>query len=375
MLITAVAGYVGLVLGVGVLESVARASCRTRSSSATPRSTSPSRSPATVLLIVRRRARRLLPGAARRRGPPDRRAAGRVREACHVRPRPLAGDLQRPAPQQAAHLPHRVRRLLGHLHADGDARLRATASRTASSRASRAPPPTASSSGRSARASRTRACRPGAGSSSTTTTCRRCAQQMPEVEVVAPRNQLGGFRGGNNVTRGDKTGAFTVMRRLAREPGRSQSLRMRAGPLPQPARPRRAAQGRGDRQRACRSSCSTRARSRSASRSRSAASTSRSSACSSRQQLGRAAASARRRRSSCRSRRSSSAFNFGDRVGWFAITSRPGVPRVAGRGRRSRRSSSSATRSHPTTPRAFGHFNMEEEFGKIQRPLQRHPAR
>jgi putative ABC transport system permease protein len=36
-------------------------------------------------------------------------------------------------------------------------------------------------------------------------------QQVPEVEVVAPTNQLGGYRGGNNVTRGVKAGAFNVM--------------------------------------------------------------------------------------------------------------------------------------------------------------------
>ena len=35
--------------------------------------------------------------------------------------------------------------------------------------------------------------------------------KVAEVEVVAPRNQLGGFRGGNNVSRGRKTGAFSVM--------------------------------------------------------------------------------------------------------------------------------------------------------------------
>jgi putative ABC transport system permease protein len=34
---------------------------------------------------------------------------------------------------------------------------------------------------------------------------------VAEVEVVAPRNQLGGYSGGNNVTRGRKAGAFSVM--------------------------------------------------------------------------------------------------------------------------------------------------------------------
>jgi putative ABC transport system permease protein len=36
-------------------------------------------------------------------------------------------------------------------------------------------------------------------------------RQVPEVEIVAPRNQLGGFRGGNNVIRGTEAGAFNVM--------------------------------------------------------------------------------------------------------------------------------------------------------------------
>ena len=35
--------------------------------------------------------------------------------------------------------------------------------------------------------------------------------KVPEVQVVAPRNQLGGFMGGNNVSRGRKAGAFSVM--------------------------------------------------------------------------------------------------------------------------------------------------------------------
>lgn len=33
---------------------------------------------------------------------------------------------------------------------------------------------------------------------------------IPEVGIVAPRNQLGGFRGSNNVVRGTKTGAFDL---------------------------------------------------------------------------------------------------------------------------------------------------------------------
>ena len=35
-------------------------------------------------------------------------------------------------------------------------------------------------------------------------------EQFPELKYVSPRNQLGGFRGSNNVTRNEKTGAFDI---------------------------------------------------------------------------------------------------------------------------------------------------------------------
>lgn len=35
-------------------------------------------------------------------------------------------------------------------------------------------------------------------------------EKMPELKYVSPRNQLGGFRGSNNVTRNEKTGAFDI---------------------------------------------------------------------------------------------------------------------------------------------------------------------
>jgi putative ABC transport system permease protein len=35
--------------------------------------------------------------------------------------------------------------------------------------------------------------------------------QVAEAKLICPRNQLGGFQGGNNVTRGTKTGAFSIM--------------------------------------------------------------------------------------------------------------------------------------------------------------------
>ncbi|MBL6607803.1 MAG: ABC transporter permease [Bacteroidetes bacterium] len=35
-------------------------------------------------------------------------------------------------------------------------------------------------------------------------------EKFPELRFVSPRNQLGGYQGSNNVTRGDKTGAFNI---------------------------------------------------------------------------------------------------------------------------------------------------------------------
>jgi len=52
--------------------------------------------------------------------------------------------------------------------------------------------------------------------------------RVPEVEVIAPRNQLGGFMGGNNVSRGRKAGAFSVMGDYP-EIRRVQAYRLAAG--------------------------------------------------------------------------------------------------------------------------------------------------
>src|SRR6187431_2356041 len=35
-------------------------------------------------------------------------------------------------------------------------------------------------------------------------------EKFPDLQFVSPRNQLGGFRGGNNVVRGTKTAAFNI---------------------------------------------------------------------------------------------------------------------------------------------------------------------
>ena len=39
----------------------------------------------------------------------------------------------------------------------------------------------------------------------------KALSELPEIQYLAPRNQLGGFRGGNNVVYGSKTGSYSVM--------------------------------------------------------------------------------------------------------------------------------------------------------------------
>lgn len=59
------------------------------------------------------------------------------------------------------------------------------------------------------------------------------------------------------------------------------------------------------------------------------------------------------------------AFNYGDRVGWFAITSVGGVPASVAE----EKTIAVLKRRHDVAPeddRAFGHFNLEEEYNKVQ---------
>lgn len=188
-------------------------------------------------------------------------------------------------------------------------------------------------------------------------------EQVSDVAVVCPRNQLGGFRGGNNVTRGTKAGAFSVMGDYP-EIARIQSIRVEAGrflnrldidehrkvavigprvgelmfgknedPLGQQIRvngvyftvvglfkPRRSASNAHDEQTQTIFVPFTTFQ---------------------------------------------ATFNFGNRVGWFAITSRDGVPAAVAEGKalallRERH------RVAPDDSRAFGHFNFEEEYQKLQ---------
>jgi putative ABC transport system permease protein len=53
-------------------------------------------------------------------------------------------------------------------------------------------------------------------------------RQLADASIVAPRNQLGGYQGGNNVTRGNKSGGFEVMGDIP-EYRRIQKIRIAAG--------------------------------------------------------------------------------------------------------------------------------------------------
>jgi len=187
-------------------------------------------------------------------------------------------------------------------------------------------------------------------------------EQVPEAAVICPRNQLGGWRGGNNITRGNKAGAFSVMGDFP-EIARVQSVRMVAGrflnaldvaerrkvavlgprsrevlfekgedPLGQDIRingvyfkvigvfqPRRSGDDHDDDAMSLFVPFTT----------------------------------------------FQSAFNFGDKVGWFAITSKDGVPASIPEEKtlallRERH------RVAPDDTRAFGHFNVEKEFGQVR---------
>ena len=186
-------------------------------------------------------------------------------------------------------------------------------------------------------------------------------RELPEAAVVCPRNQLGGWRGGNNITRGNKAGAFSVYGDYP-EIARVQSVRMVAGrflnqldvaerrkvailgprarqvlfekdedPLGQDIRisgvyfkvigvfePRRSGDDHEDDAMSLFVPFTV----------------------------------------------FQSAFNFGDRVGWFAITSKSGTPASVLEDKvlallKERH------RVAPDDGRAFGHFNLEKEFGKV----------
>ena len=186
--------------------------------------------------------------------------------------------------------------------------------------------------------------------------------KVPEVQVVAPRNQLGGFLGGNNVSRGRKAGAFSVMGDYP-EIRQIQSFKLEAG--------RFLNQFDMDDSRKV-AVIGTRVRDVLFK--------------SGEQPVGQSIVIRgvyfqvvgvfRSVQSGDDADRDAQtifvpfptfqrAFNFGDRVGWMAVISRPDVPASAAEEKvlgvlRSRH------KVAPDDQRAFGHFNLEEEYRKVQ---------
>lgn len=185
--------------------------------------------------------------------------------------------------------------------------------------------------------------------------------QVPEADAVCPRNQLGGYMGGNNISRGTRAGAFSVMGDVP-EIARVQSIRLTSGrflnPIdvaerrkvavlgPRPAevlfarnedpigqliringvefkvvgtfKPRRSESGRNDQTQSLFVPFTT----------------------------------------------FQSAFNQGERVGWFALISKPGVP-VAVVEEKALRVLRERHSIAPDDERAIGHFNLEKEFNQV----------
>ncbi|HUD71297.1 MAG TPA: ABC transporter permease, partial [Dongiaceae bacterium] len=185
--------------------------------------------------------------------------------------------------------------------------------------------------------------------------------QVPEAEAVCPRNQLGGFRGGNNISRGDKAGAFSVMGDYP-EIAKVQSLRLTGGRFlnrldiaerrkvavlgPRPVevlfprgedpvgqsirisgvefkvvgtfKPRRSGDARDDQAQSLFVPFTT----------------------------------------------FQSSFNFGERVGWFALISKPDVPATVVEEKALRLLRERHTIA-PDDDRALGHFNLEKEFDQV----------
>jgi putative ABC transport system permease protein len=187
-------------------------------------------------------------------------------------------------------------------------------------------------------------------------------QQIPEAAVICPRNQLGGFRGGNNVSRGTKAGAFSVMGDVP-EIARVQSVSVTAGRflnhLDLEERRKVAVIG---------------------SRVREVLFAKDENPLDGSIRINgvyfkvigvfKPSTSGDDREEQPQTifvpfTTFKSAFNFGDRVGWFAIISKDRVP-----------ASEAETkvlallkerhRVAPDDDRAFGHFNMEKEYGQIQ---------
>jgi putative ABC transport system permease protein len=187
-------------------------------------------------------------------------------------------------------------------------------------------------------------------------------RQIPEVEVLCPRNELGGFRGANNVTRGVKTGAFNVNGDLP-DIARLESVRIVAGRFLDPIdlAERRKVAVIGSRVREVLFDKNE-------------------------EPLGQQVRingvyfqviGVFKPRTSQEHDEGASqtifvpfttfqaAFNFGNRVGWFAITSKTGVPASVVE-KKVLALLKERHRIAPDDARGIGHFNLEEEFGQVQ---------
>lgn len=186
--------------------------------------------------------------------------------------------------------------------------------------------------------------------------------KVKEAELVAPRNQLGGFGGGNNVTRGRRAGAFSVMGDYP-DIRRIQSLGLESGrflnPLDVEELRKVAVIG-------------TRVREVLFARGEAPVGESIVIGGVYFQVVG-VFKSSQSGEDAVRDAQTifvpfttfQRAFNFGDKVGWLAVISRSDVPASV-----AEENVLSLLRSrHKVAPddlRAFGHFNLEEEFDKVR---------
>lgn len=187
-------------------------------------------------------------------------------------------------------------------------------------------------------------------------------EQVPDLAVVAPRNQLGGYGGGNNVTSGTKSGAFNVYGDYP-EISKIQSIRLVSGRflnrIDLDEKRKVAVIG---------------------SRVREVLFGAKDDPVGQEIRINgvyfKVVGLFKPPRSGGDADRDAqsifvpftifqSAFNYGDRVGWFAITSAPGVPASVAQAQ-VLALLAERHRVAPDDKRAFGHFNLEDEFGKIQ---------